>query len=766
MRRSLSLDGTSRWIVAFSNIRRLFNNWSLVFLIGAVAACPVLAQQTEDKDVNRDILALYDSREEGVFEQSRVHKYAEMPLNHLGFKLGFHDVSKGLPPHEKMKKYRAVLTWFKQPPPNPVAFGNWVLANFDAGRHHVALGLVGTAADPASKELHAQIMRTLGLEDTGERQSITTQSRFVTRDSSYLDFEAKIDRNIPGHPILTDLGKSTLPNLQIATPLPGGELRISTLAVTNDFGGFAAEGFVMREFPKLERVRWILNPFNFFRAALGYEHFPVPDTTTISGRRLYFSHIDGDGWNNISEVEQYATQPTLSAEVVYHELIAPFPDLPVTVGLISGDVIDSMGGSEQSRRAARQLFALPQVEVGSHTHSHPFEWQFFEKYSRSEEVALIDKAENRSGSSIASLFGSVNLARLYAFFGFETRSRYTSGSDDLPRTYMHSPFDLETEVSTSLRTAENLAPPRKKAMLYQWSGNTKPFEAALTATRNAGVRNINGGDSRFDNEFPSVAYVPPIGRMVGKERQVYAVNSNENTYTHDWTANYFGQKLLKQTLVNTQTPRLLKGFNLYYHMYSGEKPAALAAVSELLEFARTQPLAPIPASQYAAIADSFFAARIQKTAEGRWRILDRRDLQTLRIDNAATQTVDMTQSTGVLGFRNVNNALYISLDGAHDTVTIAVRDTAEDTVPFLEESRWIVSDLKRHDCGMDMQATGFGSSEMSWRAMGNNAYDIAVSRSGKVLWSTTAAPDADGKLAVNAPVDARKPVEVIISCRL
>jgi len=45
------------------------------------------------------------------------------------------------------------------------------------------------------------------------------------------------------------------------------------------------------------------------------ERLPVPDVTTLDGRRMYFSHIDGDGWNNISEIEGYRETQTTVADV-------------------------------------------------------------------------------------------------------------------------------------------------------------------------------------------------------------------------------------------------------------------------------------------------------------------------------------------------------------------------------------------------------------------------------------------------------------------
>ena len=48
--------------------------------------------------VRREILALYDSREEPRPDQTRIHRFAEMPLNHLGLVVTYWDVNAGLPP--------------------------------------------------------------------------------------------------------------------------------------------------------------------------------------------------------------------------------------------------------------------------------------------------------------------------------------------------------------------------------------------------------------------------------------------------------------------------------------------------------------------------------------------------------------------------------------------------------------------------------------------------------------------------------------------
>ncbi|MGI9479133.1 MAG: polysaccharide deacetylase family protein [Hyphomicrobiaceae bacterium] len=732
----------------------------LVMLAFLFAGINDAAYAQAGNTVNRSILAIFDSREEGPAIQSRLHKYAEMPLNYLGYQITLVDINQGLPGLGQMTGYRAVLTWFKDVVPDQQAYLEWTIGNIAAGRKLIVLGQPGL--DHAkTRNGRAAVLRAFGLEEAGHWNAVTFDASVHMVDGKLLNFEAIATQEIPAYVSTNLISSQATPMLQIKRRTAHGEDEISTVASYGATGGYVADGFVMRAYKSVNRVRWVLNPFAFFRKALGGGEFPIPDVTTIAGRRLYFSHIDGDGWNNVSEIERYRTKSILSSDVVYRELIEPFPDLPVTVGLIAGDVDKTMGGRRRSAFIARKLFALSQVEVGSHSHTHPFNWNYFKDYARPAEVALIDRSQRGTGSRSLRTARAFGLDSLLTSSG---RDRFTSGSDDLPRTYMQQPFDLETEIVGSLQAAEALAPAGKKAKLFQWSGDTTPFEGAIAAVRRAGVYNINGGDSRFDAAYPSVAYVPPIGRAVGSERQIYAVNSNENTYTQDWTGNHYGQTLLEQTLRNTQSPRRLKGFNLYYHMYTGERAAALRAVQRLLQRARRAPLVPIHASQYAAIADSFYGVRIKKMGGTRWRIENRKALNTFRFDRPRKRVVDLRASVGVLGYRRTNGALYVAIDGAARPAEIALAKSTGRQLPYLEESRWQVSHLVRRKCQWRMQATGFGASEMIWQAFPRRGYRVQVSRQGRPLWQADVEPDANGRTVINAPVDARDPLEISITC--
>lgn len=763
----------------------------LAFLLLAVAAA-ALAPRAVAQDgslVRREVIAIYDSRYEREPHLSRIHKYAEMPLNHLGYVVTYFDVEKGLPEGPALERAAAVLTYFDRPLAKPEVYLRWALAAAGQGLKIVILGATGAGSSAEEVAQFNRLLAHIGVEDTGDVVNATFRSKHVVKDPDIVEFELKLDPVIPAFEVLKPIKSDVRQHLTVSAVK--GTIKLdSVLIATSPRGGVVADAFTVVYEPLIDRAKWVLNPFEFFRLALGDELMPIADVTTHMGRRIYFSHIDGDGWNNVTEIERYRGTSTLSSEVALREFIAAYPDLPVTVALVGGDVDPEIGGDLQAKPIAKQLFALPQVEVASHTYTHPYNWYFFENYSREAEIALI----NKRGSVERRLYDRV-IGELSRIARKEkprhTHQKYIAGSADLPRSYMRRPFDLDLEVEGSLRVAESFAPRGKIAMLYQWSGDTTPYEAAIAATRRAGVRNINGGDSRFDADYPSIVYVPPISRPAGRERQIYAVNSNENTYTNDWTGPYYGFKRLPETLENTENPRRLKAFNLYYHMYSGEKPAARDAVRSHLELARNSDVAPIPASRYAAIADGFFEVEIRQLKPRRWSVSRRGELQTVRFEKAARLTVDQSASRGVLGHQRKDEVLYVTLDADVDEPVVALTDfdpvmrqprvvappvdlaapDAEVAIspiagPFLVDSRWSISRLQRSECGFTALAEGFGRGQMTWSGLPQVPVKISARRGATVLWEGEARADATGRLKFSVNAVAIEPLTIEAKCTI
>jgi len=714
--------------------------------------------------VKRTVLAVYDGNHEKQPHLTRIHRFAEMPLNHLGYVLEYRDVNTPLPGAAEVEKYRGMVTWFLEPLRRPEAVIEWLEMATGKGLQHVVLGDMAPP-DPEGSFLALNgLYNRLGLQYTGNYVDVTYRAKASLIDHAMIGFERKMDKAIPDYPDIQALPNAGTIHLAITLPDRDGTLT-SAVVATGKGGGFASNNFTIFYEPNTDRERWIINPFLFFKRALGGDPFPIPDVTTLSGRRIYFSHIDGDGWNNITELENYRQREMTSAEVVARELIEPFPDLPVSVALIAGDVDPALGGDPASAAIAKKLFALPQVEVASHTYTHPFNWDFFRVYDRKVEEAAINAfdrpAENVRERITRSLRGLADVGR-----PAEQNNRYIAGSDDLPRTYLKEPFDLDKEVAGAVEVTSGLAPAGKRVMIYQWSGDTTPFPAAIAATRKAGVRNINGGDSRLDSEYPSVAYVPAISRPAGSERQIYAVNSNENTYTNDWTGPYHGYRMLAHTIANTENPRRLKGVNVYYHMYSGEKAAALSAVRYHLDRARSAPYAPIEASHYAAIADSYFGVVIVEEGPSRWRLENLGSLRTVRFDDASHFEPDLAESTGVIGSTQHAGSLYVALDAAAQRAVVALRPagSAPSDLPSLIESRWQLSNVVTRPCGVTYEARGYGAGEMVWKFPPNRKVRVVALNGSDALMGEPIASDSNGRLKFSIPGQGRATVAVRLEC--
>jgi hypothetical protein len=687
----------------------------LILLVGLLWFAPV--QVVAADIVPRKIIALYDSVRNTNARLSPAHRLAAMPLNWLGLTVTFHDVRKGLPPVWDDPDVRGVLTFFSSPGvKDPQGCLDWAERVIQSGRKFVILGSIGATEDlqgrPTPIDRVQHFMALLGIRYEGGWSAVTYDARIVDRNPTMMEFERKFGELLPPFEMFEPVDATVESFLTIIRP---GLDRPSHLALLSPAGGFVAEGYTHFRDLASNFTQWYLNPFAFFERAFGLQGLPRPDVTTLAGRRIFYSHIDGDGWRNVSTVTKYYRDRILSAEVALRELIAPFPDLPVTVAPIAADLDPDWVGTVRAQRVARELFALRHVEAASHTYSHPFQWSFFEHYTTEKERPFLPRYDAGAGGVYVFELGNEeeNEAADEALVeGDKLKAGYV-----VPRAYANKPFDLDNEIAGAFDYIARFAPVDRPPRLLQWSGDTSPFLTALQAVTEHGAANINGGDSRYDADYPSVSWLAPIGRPVEDTLHIYASASNENTYTDLWTARYFGYRDLATTLENTEHPRRLKPINLYYHIYSAEKQAALRAVLDNIAYARGQTICPITATDFARIGEGFFATRFEALAPGRWQVRERGPLQTVRFDRAEGLSVDFAASTGVLGATRHEGSLYFALDPAAPAPIVAIGPRNDDPPPrpVLESSRWPVSGFTATSDGFSFVAGGFGPGDMVWR---------------------------------------------------
>jgi len=738
---------------------------NLTFVFLTVLLLPGVAAGQNGEPLTRTVLAFYNSNEFSDVRATRIHQLAEMPLNHLGLKVRYHDINQPLPTLAEMEGVRGILTWFQNDQmPNPANYVQWAVQAMNRGIRLVVFDDLGIqrnmqGADTPLATVNAYL-KPLGLETDGIWKVTTYDVKLQRKLPQLVEFERPHQVPLPSFLQIKKLDENVTTYLEAHW----GKARPSSSAIVtvNSMGGYVAAEYA--SFMDDTQVQWHINPFEFFRLAYATDDLPKPDVTTLSGRRIFYSHIDGDGWRNVTELEKYKNDRTLSSQVIYEEILSTYPDLPTTVSAIAGDIDLNWHGTEETRAIGKRIFALPQVEAASHTFSHPFAWQYFEDY----------RPENEWNDYLKDGIGkNKDIQANYQSFLKNAPPKKTQDNEALdyetPRAYGKFPYDLDQEISGAIDSINSLLPEGKNIRLVQWPGDTWIYEAALKKAADEGLRNINGGDSRLDPEYPSNGWVSPIGVQIGSERQIYASACNENNYTSYWTDKFFGFKHLQLTLKNTESPRRLKPMNIYYHMYSGQKHASLNAVRENLQFARRSEIAPITASRYAAIAEGFYSTKIVALGANKYRIEDRGELQTIRIDHAAAKTVDMTLSAGVMGQRHYQGSLYIALDASVKTPTITLKPhTMQETypaaaTPYMIQGRWNVWDLAfPSQSKTRFQAQGFGKGGMVWKMDGPGLYKIHLKGKDGTVQNIRSTANENGVLEFTFRSIGLNPVNILI----
>lgn len=716
--------------------------------------------------VNRKVLAIYDSTFEKAPDATLVHSRAEMPLNHLGYIVDYSDAAKSLPDPSDASHYAAVITWFTYDVSRPSEYMAWARRVAERGVPFIIFGQTGAPATPQYLSTINRVLAPMGIAYTVNFVEATNGTTILVSDRSTIGYEHPLDAVLPSYPVVRRLTADAGVLLEVQAPARERLVR-SALVTAGPKGAFILPGFALSD-NSLGQTQWIVNPFGIFRKVLGDRPFPIPDTTTVSGRRLYFSHIDGDGWNDDVDIDRYSHPAAIAAEVAAKELIEPYPDLPVTVGMITSDLDPAFGDGEKAAAAARRIFSLPQVEIASHSATSPLVWSYYEHYNRTEEEKLIAGTGGlrRSAGWLKTVAGALGVISTSSDIELN-RSLYLAGSRPLPRAYLRDPFSLDSEINGATETTDGLAPDGKKALLYTWTGDAKPFEAAVKETRRAGMRNINGGGGRFDADHPSVGYLSPIGRQVGSERQIYAVDAADSSFTDDAAGNFGGFSALKTTFDATESPVRLKGIDLYYHMFAAKKPASLKAVRDHLDRIRGASIAAITTSQYAAIADGFFSTRLEHTGSMSWSVSDRDGLQTVRFDDAAGLSLDVRRSAGVVGSQDYQGSLYVSLDPEVKDATVTLRQGPVAPDGFsaqLNDSNWLLRNVKRDACRLSYSARGFGTPRFTWKDVAPGRYHVEAREGEYMVWQADVATGKDNRLDLVLPELGMQSLDFTMTC--
>ncbi|MDX8407951.1 MAG: polysaccharide deacetylase family protein, partial [Mariprofundaceae bacterium] len=334
--------------------------------------------------------------------------------------------------------------------------------------------------------------------------------------------------------------------------------------------------------------------------------------------------------------------------VIRDEILRKYP-FPATVSVITSEIED--GGlfpkrAMEMQQVARSIFALPNVEIASHTYSHPFNWA----------RAAVD-----------------------------------------PHAHLNIPdytYSLEKEVLGSVAYINNhLAPADKKVKVFLWSGDALPGAKALSLAASLGLRNMNGGNTVATSDHPSLTDISSMIRPVDGQVQVYAPVMNENLYTHNWTRPRYGFERVIETFILTDRPRRLKPIDIYYHFYSGSEIASLTALKHVYDWSMQQQVLPVWVSQYVDKVQAYVLAVAARRLDGSWLLRAPEALRTVRLDKSMGWP-DLNTSHGIAGVIDLPQGRYIHLLGEGGDTLLRLRQRPPSQIYLLQANaelrHWLV----------------------------------------------------------------------------
>ena len=350
---------------------------AFLFLAAAVAA----AQAPGGTAIPRKVLALYSGAEiVGEFKDItslQLHERGEIALNHLGLEVVYHDAGKSLPDLRSLEGFRGVVTWFAKPvnfaDPDPVC--RWMDAAMARGLRVVILGdpgiyRVSPSGAPRLSAACAAMFKTLGFVASDNRAPDPLSVRVAYADPRVMGFERALDSNdFDGVPMARLLpGGTAYLRLELNDSPPA---RSEPVALTRN-GAIALYPFLLYTNRDMDppQFRWLVDPFAFFEGAFRLHGLPRPDVTTLNGRRVFLSQIDGDGFVNPSEVDH----DKWSGEVFLNEFLLRYSSTPFTTSLITAYYDLATYNGPDSYALSRKIFSLPNVEPASHGYAHPLVW--------------------------------------------------------------------------------------------------------------------------------------------------------------------------------------------------------------------------------------------------------------------------------------------------------------------------------------------------------------------------------------------------------
>ncbi|MGC9061680.1 endo alpha-1,4 polygalactosaminidase [Calditerrivibrio sp.] len=577
----------------------------------------------------RKIITIYNDEASKDYSKVSATRLLPVPLEYLGYFIEHFNPDKTTLPTD-LDQYAGVVVWpetdlFKY----ESNFYNWIEKVLDYGLPVLFINFFGfNLTDDRIKKIGLKISENK--DDPQSVLKIVDKSEDVNFEANINPFYTQYLYETDGEPLLV------LENSKKQKHMP--------IAISR-WGGYTLSESTIVSIPD---ELWIVNPFSLLHKGLRLPVIPAPDVTTENGRRIFFSHLDGDGFKEIAvyDKKRYAS------EIIRDEIFKKY-DLPFTVSIIEAEIAPYGIYPKESPKLeeiARSIFKLDNVEIATHSFSHPFKWRDIEIKENTQAYNLQIKDYS---------------------------------------------FDLKREIIGSTKYInKNLAPDNKKTKVFLWTGDCNPSEEAVKLTYENGLLNLNGGGSTMTDMEPYLGKNYPIGIKKGELYQIYAPNQNENVYTNLWRSGFYKYKNVIQTFKLTDAPRRIKPMNVYYHFYSGSKISSFKSLKEVYDYAVSQKITAMFASDYILRALDFYETVLGKDlTDDSWIIKTNGNLRTLKIPANFNLYPEINKD--ILGFNMHNDMLYIHLTD-QDKFRLKLNNYTPDK-PYIKETNGVVVRKKEYN---------------------------------------------------------------------
>ncbi|MFM2476148.1 endo alpha-1,4 polygalactosaminidase [Celerinatantimonas sp. MCCC 1A17872] len=611
------------------------------------------------KPVARRIIIPYNGKIQPLI-YNPLHNQLAIFIEYLGYIPDYWDISKHPLPDIDPSLYAGIIVWNDQPNFYQDSLVKWLI-KAQGEIPELLLGLVPN---------NSQLLKGLG----GQLLSQSPKGPYhLTFMSPILKSEA-----LPSMHGLDPVGMHLVKGAHALISLKTASGPIVQASMTSN-GGIVLAPWMIKNIPMGDN-RWIVNPMNLLTKVLKLPPIPAFDVTTVSGRRAFLLHMDGDGFPSLS---RFPGQPYAGEE--FKDKILKRYKLPFTFSVIEGEVGPKglyPAISPKLEAIARAIFKLPYVEIATHTFSHPFFW--------------------------AALAGRRVVTAKDEEYGFNLA---------VPN-YPH--VVLKREINGSINYINSrLAPKGKKVVMVLWSGDALPGPKPIALANAMHVLNVNGGNTNITSDNPSLTNISPIARPEGEFLwQIYAPIMNDDVFTNEWKGPFDGFKRVITTYKVTDKPYRLKPFDIYLHTYVAANPAGLKGVNDAIRYIQSKPNTPIHLSRYAIMAKDFYFSALAKDSQGRW-LTSSKSIRTIRIPSVLAN-VDLKKSSGIAGV--TQSGRYVSLIRAKAAIKLSTKSL--NTQPYLLSANGV---LKRWQVDGPVQLFSWVKAQIN---MANARHCRLVSHSG------------------------------------